>query len=105
MVCADPLRALRLCVMSAKGPHQLLTYHYVEDVLARRGPHRPGHLGLIDAWREEGRLVVAGAVGDPPRRAMFLFSEDADLEAFRAADPYVANGLVTDWAVEPIRLV
>ncbi len=91
--------------MSLLGPHQLLTYHYVPDVLERRGPHRPGHLELIEAWRSEGRLMVAGAIGDPPRRAMFVLAEDADADAFRAADPYVANGLVTDSAVEPVRLV
>jgi hypothetical protein len=50
----------------------LLHYVYVEDILERRGPHREGHLALARRWKDEGRLLMGGAVGDPPHGALFV---------------------------------
>ena len=47
----------------------ILFYEYVEDVVERRAPHREGHLGLIKRWHDEGRIAMAGGVGDPPHAA------------------------------------
>jgi uncharacterized protein len=49
-------------------PEQLhiLFYEYVPDVVERRAPHREGHLALIRRWYDEGRIVLAGGLGDPP---------------------------------------
>jgi uncharacterized protein len=87
------------------GRHLLLTYDYPADVLERRAPHRPAHLALVEEWKADGRLLLGGAVGDPPRGGLLLFSADADVEAFVAADPYVAHGVVLDHRVEPWNLV
>ena len=46
----------------------ILFYEYVEDVVERRAPHREGHLGLIKRWHDEGRIAMAGGVGDPAAR-------------------------------------
>lgn len=50
---------------------------------------------------DAGKLVCAGAAGDPVEGAVFLFKgADRDaIEAFVAADPYVKAGLVTAWCV------
>jgi hypothetical protein len=89
------------------GPvlHTLLRYDYVADVLERRAPHREGHLALIRAWKQEGRIVLAGAVGDPPHGALFVLRDAEDAQALVDADPYARNGLVTQWRVEPIGVV
>jgi uncharacterized protein YciI len=81
---------------------QLLFYDYVEDILERRAPHREAHLEHVRAWKDDGRLVMAGAVGDPPHGALFVFDVDdaAVVEEFAAADPYAAAGLVTARRVE-----
>ncbi len=86
---------------------QLLTYAYVPDVAERRAPHRQEHLALIARWHEDGRLVIAGAAGEPPHTALLAFAVDepADVEAFVAEDPYVAAGLVTERRVEPWTVV
>jgi uncharacterized protein YciI len=44
---------------------------------------------------------MAGALADPPDRAVLVFrGHDASVaEAFAAVDPYVKNGLVKNWAV------
>ena len=81
--------------------HWLLTYHLADDYLERRTPLRPAHLALAQAAHERGELVMAGALADPPDRAVFVFrcDERATVEAFPAEDPYVAEGLVTSWEV------
>jgi uncharacterized protein YciI len=80
---------------------KLLIYDYVEDIVEKRAPHRPAHLELIAEWVEDGRVVAGGATGDPPTGALIVFRESGDPEAFAAIDPYVREGLVTGWRVEP----
>jgi len=85
----------------------LLEYRYVHDMLERRTPHRPGHLELMQAAAARGDLLLAGAAGEPPDRAVLVWSGDdtSAVEAFVAADPYQAAGLVTSWELLPINLV
>ena len=87
--------------------HFALFYDYVENVVERRAPHRPAHLDLYRSWRDEGRLVMGGAIGDPPHGALIVFDvpSAAEVEEFAAADPYVLNGLVTGRRVEPWAVV
>ena len=87
-------------------PEQLhiLFYEYVPDIVERRAPYRDGHLGLIRRWYEEGRIVLAGGVGDPVSGGLLVLrAEDpqAAAEEFVAEDPYQPAGLVTSWRVEP----
>jgi uncharacterized protein len=86
---------------------QMLRYDYVPDIAQRRAPHRDGHLSLIARWQGDGRVVMAGALGDPPHSGVIVFRVDdpAHVRAFVDEDPYVANGLVTDWRVEPWNVV
>ncbi|MBV9310708.1 MAG: hypothetical protein JOZ73_07745 [Solirubrobacterales bacterium] len=83
--------------------HHILFYEYVEDVLERRGPYREEHLARIAAWRETGRIVMAGALGDPPHGAAIAFGPDIEaeeIEAFAEDDPYVLAGLVEARRIE-----
>lgn len=93
--------------MNGTGVHHVLFYDYVEDVLERRAPHRDAHLALARRWKEDGRLVAGGALGDSPHGGMLVFRVDdaADVERFAGEDPYVANGVVTAWRVEPWNVV
>ena len=77
----------------------LLQYEVVDDYLERRGEFRAEHLALATGALDRGELVLAGAFADPPDGAALVFRADdrATVEAFVAADPYVANGLVTRW--------
>ncbi len=84
---------------------QLLVYDYVENIVERRAPHREGHLALVGRWKEEGRIVDGGATGDPPAGALIVFTDTGDPEEFVHADPYVREGLVTGWRVEPWTVV
>ena len=79
----------------------VLLYDYVENVVEKRAPFRPDHLALANEYLERGELLMAGAFADPVDGAAFVFTvEDrARVEAFVAADPYVANGLVPSWRI------
>ena len=85
----------------------VLTYDYVTDILERRGPHRDAHLAAARAAHDDGRLQMAGAVGDPVDGALFVFTGDdpSAAEAFAGGDPYVEAGLVTSWRVRPWNVV
>jgi uncharacterized protein YciI len=83
----------------------VLFYEYGENIAERRGPHRPGHLGLIQAYHADGRLTEAGAYGDPVKGGLLVFTTPEAAEAFVKEDPYVANGLVESWSVEPWTVV
>jgi len=83
----------------------VLFYDYVEDILERRVPHREAHLAALHAAKEDGRVLMAGPLGDPPTGAAIVFADPDAAEAFAGADPYVVNGLVTGRRVEIWTLV
>ncbi len=83
--------------------HWLLFYDFVDDMSTRRVPCRDAHLALALAAHDRGELVLAGAFAEPPLGAVLVFRGDdrTAVEAFVAADPYVANRLVTGWRIRP----
>jgi uncharacterized protein YciI len=83
----------------------VLFYEYGEDVVTRRAPLRPAHLELIQAYHGDGRMVMAGAYGDPPRGGLLVFRTPEAAEAFAGEDPYVSEELVERWTVEPWTVV
>jgi uncharacterized protein len=89
------------------GPHRVLLYDYVADVLERRRPHREAHLARIAEWIEAGALLSAGALGDPLSGALFVFADvpEPEVERFADGDPYVAAGIVTGRRILPWTVV
>jgi uncharacterized protein len=83
--------------------HYLLIYDLAADYLERRGAFRAEHLKLAWQASDRGELVMAGALADPVDAALLLFRSEspAAAEKFAAADPYVKNGLVARWRVQP----
>lgn len=82
------------------------------DVLARRMAARPAHLARLNALRDAGRLLLAGACpaidAEDPGPAGFSgsiviaeFPSLADAKAWAAADPYVAAGVYQRVEVRP----
>ncbi|HVU60978.1 MAG TPA: YciI-like protein [Mycobacteriales bacterium] len=85
----------------------VLEYHLVDDYLERRAEFRSDHLALARAASERGELVLAGALAEPSDRALLVWNVDdqSTIEAFANSDPYVRNGLVTEWLVRPWTVV
>jgi uncharacterized protein YciI len=79
----------------------LLFYDFSSDYLERRGAFRDEHLTLAWEAQAKGDLVLAGALANPADGGVLHFRGDstATAEEFARADPYVRNGLVTQWRV------
>jgi uncharacterized protein len=79
----------------------ILLYEVVDDFINRRAPFRPEHLKLVEDAHRRGELVMAGAFADPVDGAALVFrgSDPALAIRFAETDPYVTNGLVTNWRV------
>ena len=84
-----------------------LIYDVVNDFVARRTPHRSEHLRLAQEANRRGELILAGALGDPPDRALIIFRapDRSVAEDFAKRDPYVVQGLVNRWEVRPWAVV
>src|SRR5437879_1051114 len=78
-----------------------LFYDAVNDFIARRGAYRDEHLRLAREAQARGELVLAGALADPANGALLIFHGEtpAAAESFARQDPYVKNGLITNWKV------
>jgi len=84
-----------------------LIYYVVDGFVSRRTAFREEHLRLIGKANRRGELLLAGALGDPVDRALLVFrTQDRSIaEDFARNDPYVINGLVTRWEVQPWAVV
>lgn len=88
-------------------PYYTLTYEVVEDYVEKRAEYRDEHLSIARLAYDRGDLVMAGALGDPVDGALLVFRgpDQSIAEQFARNDPYVINGLVTDWQVKPWHVV
>jgi uncharacterized protein YciI len=87
--------------------YYLLFYKTVDGYVERRAPFREEHLALARAAHARGELVMGGALAEPPDAAVLVFrcESPAIVEAFVKSDPYVKNGLITEWSVRPWTVV
>jgi uncharacterized protein YciI len=87
--------------------YYLLEYALVGDYLARRAALRDEHLALAREAHRRGDLILAGAVSEPPDRAVLVWLTDdrSVVERFTEGDPYVRHGLVTSWTIRPWTVV
>ena len=79
----------------------ILFYTYVEDIIERRKPYREEHLALAQRFVKDGKLILGGAYAEPADGAAIIFKVEtkADVLFFVENDPYVKNGLVTQWHI------
>ncbi|HBC46810.1 MAG TPA: hypothetical protein DEO84_06825 [candidate division Zixibacteria bacterium] len=87
--------------------YYILFYKTVENYVERRAPYREEHLKYANAAHDKGALVMAGALAEPADGAVLLFKGDGPsvAEEFAKNDPYVRNGLITEWKVRPWTVV
>ncbi|WP_032095476.1 MULTISPECIES: YciI-like protein [unclassified Alteromonas] len=79
----------------------LLTYTVIPGYLEARQQYRQQHIQLANEAAQRGELCLGGALSAPTDSAVLLFKGDSDEVAkqFAKNDPYVVNGLVTNWTV------
>ncbi|MGE3959320.1 MAG: YciI-like protein [Vicinamibacterales bacterium] len=79
----------------------------VDDYRNRRAPFRAEHLRLLREAHGRGEVLMAGAVGDEPDGAIIIFRGETPepAERFVKEDPYVKQGLIITWRVQPWNVV
>jgi uncharacterized protein YciI len=87
--------------------YYILFYKTVDNYVERRAPYREAHLKYATASHARGELFLAGALAEPADGAVLIFKGDtpAAAEDFARNDPYVQNGLITEWRVRPWTVV
>jgi len=87
--------------------YYILFYKTVDNYIELRAPFRNDHLGLVNEFHDDGRMVMAGALADPADGAVLIFKGDTPEAAheFVQRDPYVKNGLITEWSVRQWNVV
>ena len=87
--------------------YYVLFYKTIENYIEKRAPFREEHLRLANAARNQGTLIMGGALADPADEALLVFKADSPhvAEDFAKNDPYVKNGLITEWKVRPWTVV
>ncbi|MBZ9627847.1 YciI family protein [Psychroflexus sp. CAK57W] len=87
--------------------HYILFYKSVDNYIEKRAPFRQEHLELLKTANEQGTLVMAGAFSEPADGGVFIFktNDPSVAENFAKNDPYVKNGLITEWKIRPWTVV
>lgn len=87
--------------------YYILFYKTIDNYIEKRMPFRDEHLMLAMEAYNNGSIVMAGALADPADEAVLVFKGDspAVAEAFALNDPYVKNGLISEWTVRPWTVV
>jgi len=75
----------------------------LEDVTASAPEALAAHLKRSKELQQQGNLLMAGAflhhTPGEPLMTMGVFSSRDAAEAYAAGDPFVLNGMVTDWYI------
>jgi hypothetical protein len=75
-------------------------YEAAPDFRAKAPLHFAAHQALWARFRAEGTLLMIGPFTDEPAGgAMGVFTTRPAAEAFVAADPFVANGIVSRFTI------
>lgn len=75
----------------------------IEDVQASASEALAAHLSRSQELRRHGKLLMAGAflhnAPGEPLTTMGIFPSREAAEEYAAGDPFVLNGMVTDWYI------
>jgi uncharacterized protein YciI len=87
--------------------YYILFYKTVDNYVEKRAPYREEHLAYAKAAHQRGELLMAGALAGPVDGAVLVFKGEGPSisEDFARNDPYVKNGLITEWKVRPWTVV
>ncbi|RMX64451.1 hypothetical protein DD238_006388 [Peronospora effusa] len=100
---AVAISSLSRAMSTAAGDEKfyILRYDYVDDILHRRGPFRTEHLKRAVNLKQDGYIVMGGALVNPPDAGVFIFNvtDKEVIENFVKEDPYVLNDLVTSYSI------
>ncbi|MBX3009321.1 MAG: hypothetical protein KF816_14970 [Melioribacteraceae bacterium] len=87
--------------------HYILFYKTVENYVERRAPFRVMHLAYAQEYVKRGELIMAGAFDNPVDGAALVFNCETETipQEFAKNDPYVINGLISEWYIRAWNVV
>ena len=79
-------------------------------ILGRDGPegalkrplYRPAHLQRLEAWAQQGKVILAGPLTDQTGSLIVVEAESLEeAQAFAKGDPYTIHGIFKDVTIHP----
>jgi uncharacterized protein len=83
----------------------VLYYQSAPDVLEKAPVHGPAHRAYWKEFLTHGTLLMIGPFANPKEGAMGIFTTREAAETFATSDPFVLNGVVSNWVVREWREV
>lgn len=80
------------------------TYRSLDQVRANAPEALAAHLARSKALHAQGTLLMAGAFLDKPNEpisTMAVCTSKAAAEDYAKGDPFVLNGMVSEWSIRP----
>jgi uncharacterized protein len=78
----------------------VLFYESAPDVLPKAMQHIEQHRARWNEYHANGLLLMVGPFANPQDGAMGIFTTREAAEEFATGDPFVLNGVVSNWRVQ-----
>jgi uncharacterized protein len=77
----------------------VLYYQPSPDVMTKAPLHAQAHRAHWNDYLANGTLLMIGPFANPREGAMGIFTTREAAESFAESDPFVLNGVVSEWVV------
>jgi uncharacterized protein len=77
----------------------VMFYESGDDVAAMAPAHFPGHRAWYEEFHRRGELLMIGPFTNRRDGAMGVFTSRRAAEEFVSGDPFVRNGVVSNWFI------
>ena len=74
-------------------------YEVGDDVAAKAPAHFPAHRAWYQEFHRRGELLMIGPFTNVRDGAMGVFTSREAAEEFVGGDPFIRNGVVSDWFI------
>lgn len=78
----------------------VVLYKSGPEVLTKAPIHYPAHKARVDAFHARGDLLAVGTWADPREGSMAVFRTRAAAEEFVKDDPFVMQGVVSEYEIK-----
>ena len=79
----------------------VLFYDSADDIETKAPLHFPAHQARLQEFHGRGTLLMVGAFANPQEEgSMAIFTTREAAEDFVAGDPFVHNGVVSNWRIQ-----
>lgn len=79
----------------------VLFYDSADDIETKAPLHFPAHEARLQEFHGRGTLLMVGAFANPQEEgSMAIFTTREAAEDFVAGDPFIHNGVVSNWRIQ-----